>query len=37
VQGSGSTFTIKLPLAEKSERRAATTEESVSHDLQSTP
>jgi len=37
VQGSGSTFTIKLPLAEKSEHRAVSNEASVSHDLQSTP
>jgi two-component system sensor histidine kinase SenX3 len=36
VQGSGSTFTIKLPLAEKTEQRAAGNEASVSHDLQST-
>ena len=37
VQGSGSTFTIKLPLAERSEQRAVSNDASVSHDLQSTP
>jgi two-component system sensor histidine kinase SenX3 len=37
VQGSGSTFTIKLPLAERTEQRAASNDASVSHDLQSTP
>jgi two-component system sensor histidine kinase SenX3 len=37
LQGSGSTFTIRLPLAEQPERHSALDETSASHDLQSTP